>query len=70
MTDEKNRGDGGKEIEQLAQERELSLLQEFVLFLRQNKKWWLIPLLLALALYGLFLAISLTGGIVSIYTLF
>lgn len=59
-----------RDVEQLAEKKQLTLLQEFVFFLRHNKKWWLVPLLLALAIYGLFLVLVLTGGIASIYTLF
>lgn len=47
-----------------------TLLKEFIVYLGQNKKWWLIPFLLALALFGAILALSLSGGIASIYTLF
>ncbi len=31
---------------------------EFLLFLRQEKKWWLIPFVVLLLLLGLFLALA------------
>jgi hypothetical protein len=34
------------------------LCKEFFLFLRQEKKWWLIPLLVILALLGALLVLS------------
>jgi len=38
----------------------LSILKEFLLFLRQEKKWWLIPLVLVLLVLGAL--IVLTSG--------
>ena len=37
------------------------LLREFWEFLRHNKKWWLLPILLALLLLGLLVILSGTG---------
>jgi len=39
-------------------------------FLKHNKKWWLLPLLLALLLLGLLVVLSGTGLAPFIYTLF
>ena len=36
-----------------AEEADPGLIREFLEFLRDNKKWWLIPILLVLALLGL-----------------
>ncbi|WP_437203309.1 DUF5989 family protein [Planctomicrobium sp. SH664] len=57
-------------FEQAAQERELSLLQEFVLFLKENKAWWLVPILIALALLGLLVGLSGSALAPFIYPLF
>jgi hypothetical protein len=49
----------------------VSFLREFLAFLRQRKKYWLIPILLVLAILGLL--ITLAEGSVAgpfIYTLF
>lgn len=57
-------------FEQAATEKQLSIVQEFWLFLKENKKWWLLPIVIVLGLVGL-LAI-LGGGAAApfIYTLF
>jgi hypothetical protein len=39
-------------------------------FLRENKKWWLIPILIVLLLFGLLILLSGTGVAPFIYTLF
>ena len=39
-------------------------------FLRENKKWWLLPMLLLLLIFGLFVILSGTGLAPFIYTLF
>jgi hypothetical protein len=39
-------------------------------FMKQNKKWWLLPLLVALLLFGLLVLLSGTGLAPFIYTLF
>ena len=47
-----------------------TLVWEFWDFLRHNKKWWLLPLLLILLLQGLLLALSASGAAPFIYPLF
>ncbi len=39
-------------------------------FLAQNKKWWLLPILIMLLLFGLLMVLSGTGLAPFIYTLF
>jgi hypothetical protein len=46
------------------------LLAELWSFVRENKKWWLIPILAALLLFGLLVLLSGTGLAPFIYTLF
>lgn len=46
------------------------LAAEFRLFLRENKKFWLIPPLLALALLGLIVVLGGTAAAPFIYSLF
>lgn len=58
------------EFEQLGEEKQLSLAQEFLLFIIENKKWWLIPILLVLSLLGLLAVLATTGAAPFIYTLF
>ena len=57
-------------LEDAAGEHRPSLTSEFVHFLRENKKWWLAPLLLALAIVGLMVALAGTGAGPFIYSFF
>jgi hypothetical protein len=47
-----------------------SLLREFWDFLRFNKKWWLLPILAVLLLFGTLVLLSSTAAAPFIYTLF
>jgi drug/metabolite transporter superfamily protein YnfA len=59
------------EFEKLAGQRvEGSFLGEFWLFLRHNKKWWLLPILLTILMFALLALFSGTGAAPFIYTLF
>lgn len=62
--------DAKSEFEKASEGRQLSLVEEFLLFVVQNKKWWLIPILLVLGLLGLLIVLSSTGAAPFIYTLF
>jgi hypothetical protein len=46
------------------------ILREVWGFMKQNKKWWLLPLILALLVFGLLVVLSGTGLAPFIYTLF
>lgn len=46
------------------------IVTEFWQFLTHNKKWWLLPILLAMLLLGGFVFLSATGAAPFIYTLF
>jgi len=45
-----------------------TLLAEFWEFLQHNKKWWLLPILIVLLLFGLLIFLSGTGAAPFIYT--
>jgi hypothetical protein len=47
-----------------------SLLAEFWSFLAQNKKWWLLPIVIAMLLLGVLILLSGTAAAPFIYTLF
>ena len=63
-------GEHESEFEKLGAEKPPSLAQEFWLFLRESKKWWLLPILVVLALMGLLVALGATGAAPFIYPLF
>ncbi|MBU1565868.1 MAG: hypothetical protein KJ630_09600 [Proteobacteria bacterium] len=49
---------------------DIGLLAEAWSFLRENKKYWLIPILIVFSFFGLLLALAGTGAAPFIYTLF
>ncbi|MDP7206931.1 MAG: DUF5989 family protein [Pirellulaceae bacterium] len=53
-----------------AETSQAGLVMEFVDFLKYNKKWWLIPILLVMALIAVLVVISASGGAPFIYALF
>jgi len=54
-----------------AQQGKGGLLSDFWGFLKQNKKWWLLPLLVTLVALGLLIFLSSGTGLAPfIYTLF
>lgn len=58
------------EFEQLSGEQQMSLLAEFWLFIKEEKKWWLTPIILVLLGVGVLVALTSTGAAPFIYTLF
>lgn len=58
------------EFEELGKERPLSLAREFLLFILENKAWWLIPIVVSLGLLGLLIALGSTGAAPFIYPFF
>jgi hypothetical protein len=58
------------ELDRLARQSDPGLLGELVEFLRHNKKWWLLPILLVIGLFGLLMALASSGAAPFIYTLF
>ncbi len=50
---------------------QLSLLGEFALFLKQNKKLWMLPIVVVLVLLGVLLVFAQTSALAPfIYTVF
>lgn len=47
-----------------------NLVGEFVAFLKENKKWWLAPILIAILGLGLLVLLGGTAAAPFIYTLF
>jgi hypothetical protein len=50
--------------------RPTGVASEFWHFLRQNKKWWLLPIVVVMVILGLVVFLSGTGAAPFIYTLF
>ena len=49
----------------------VALINEFILFLRENKKLWLLPIVLTLVLLGALLVFAQTSALAPfIYTIF
>lgn len=69
MSKKKSR-EGMNEFERLGEEDQLSLISEFILFIKENKAWWMIPIVLVLGLIGILVVLSSTGAAPFIYTLF
>lgn len=57
-------------FEEQAAKAEGGFFTEFWIFLKENKKWWLLPILLAFLLMGALLLAGGTGAAPFIYTLF
>lgn len=55
---------------QQAAESSPSFISELWGYMKQNKKWWLTPILLVLILMGVLLVLAASGAAPFIYTLF
>jgi len=62
--------DGRESLEDLADTGQPGLVRELVSFLRQEKKWWLAPVLLAIGLVAVLAILAASGAAPFIYTLF
>ncbi len=58
------------DFEALAQQKRQNIWGEFWSFLKHNKKWWLLPILLIMVLLGLLIFLSSTAAAPFIYPLF
>ena len=59
------------EFEKAAAEQEgESLISEFWDFLKHNKKWWLLPIVIVMLMLGVLIFLSSTVAAPFIYTLF
>lgn len=57
-------------MEELSQQSQPSLVAEFIDFLKYNKKWWLLPILIVIGMVGLLAMFASSGAAPFIYTLF
>lgn len=68
--DEPEKEKSTSEFAQMAEDRQPGFFSEFFLFIRQNKKWWLTPILIILFLLIALVIISQTPLAPFIYPFF
>jgi hypothetical protein len=61
---------GTNDFEREAAGKRAGLISEFWSFLKHNKKWWLLPIVIVMFLLGLLVVLGGTAGAPFIYTLF
>ncbi len=62
--------DSSESFQKAAEQKPVSLGREIFEMLRHNKKYWMIPIIIVLLLFGLLLILGTTGAAPFIYTLF
>lgn len=58
------------EFEKSGEGKDVGLFGEFIGLMKENKKYWLIPLVLILILFGMLIFLGSTAAAPFIYTLF
>ncbi len=58
------------EFESEAAKRRRGFVEELWAFLKHNKKWWLIPIIVMIVVLGVLVVLSATGLAPFIYTMF
>ena len=59
-----------KKFDEIDSNEKVSFIQEFVLLLKHNKKYWLTPIILVLLLFGILIIVGGSSAAPFIYTLF
>ena len=62
--------ESGKEFEKASNEKQANLVSEFVGFLKETRKFWLIPLIIVMLVLGSLLVLTNSALAPFIYTLF
>ena len=63
--------ESGNDFEAAAQEKKsTNVVRELWYFIRENRKWWMIPIIGVLFLFGLMMLLAGSGAAPFIYTLF
>ncbi|HUH01245.1 MAG TPA: DUF5989 family protein [Kofleriaceae bacterium] len=64
------RTDEADELAELASTGQQGFVREIFAMLRENKKWWLTPIIIVLLLVGILVILGGTGAAPFIYTVF
>ena len=73
MTESHDKRPGGSEEPSFldaSEEARTGLFADFIAFMRENAKWWLIPFLFVFLILGIAIALGTTGAAPFIYTMF
>lgn len=70
MNHSETRRESETEFERAGRGKDVGLASEFLAFVIDNKKWWLVPILLALGGLSVLALVAGTGAAPFIYTLF
>lgn len=62
--------DAAQALEVAASARERGAFRDLLAFMAENKKWWLLPILIVLVLIGALLLLAGTGAAPFLYPLF
>jgi hypothetical protein len=62
--------DDDDELTRLVRQERVSFFAELLSFLREQRKWWLLPIAIALLLFGAFVLLSGSGVGPFIYSFF
>ena len=68
MTDNNNAG--SRDFLDAADSTQTGLMGEFMGFMKENAKWWLMPFLIVFGILGVALILGATGAAPFIYTMF
>lgn len=68
--EQQSKSEQPSEFEQISGEQQMGLMAEFWLFIKEEKKWWLTPIIVVLLGVGVLVALTSTGAAPFIYTLF
>jgi hypothetical protein len=70
MPEQQDETNSEKSFEELSQDKQLGLATEFLMFIKENKIWWMLPIILVLGMVGVLAFLTTTGAAPFIYTLF
>jgi hypothetical protein len=70
MSEQPKQGSQGNDfLAEAGHEKQGGLIAEFIAFMRENKAWWMAPILIVLGLVAGLLVLGATGAAPFLYTL-